>query len=710
MKGKQNTVYLTHLKWISLFIILFMNISFAKEIIIPLKDLSFNNPILRGIDSEYDMKLPIPSRYIVKKIYLHLEIEKSISLVKKRSSLSVFFNDKIVAQKHFDPLVNIMVIDTKIPVKHLEPYNDIKIRAIHHYCVNCCEYDGSPELWSKIDLKKSYVKIKYEEKPILSDTLLIRDYVLDPKLYNPVKFSIMTENLDNTYITMATKLAGYIGNYIKYRKIKINYTKTLPSDKDTFIIGSKDFIAKMLDIRGKIPDIYIYPNPKNLNKAIVVISGDTLKDIEKSLYSFIGLKKNVYTGKYYDINSVKKLDTNVYSSFINIPLGEKIYLKNLGYDDFEFKGVYPPPAIIKFRLPEGLYLNQHKTFTFHLAFNYGAGARKDSVINIYLNSKYVTSLKMDKKYGTVFEEKDINIPVYMLAEGLNEIKVEYAMMAPGGGFCIAPNTNTLRGTIFSSQSYIKVPYMPYWFKMPYLEYFVDTGFPYTFKMFLNDTAFLINEKNNKVLSSLFTLASYIGSKMKAPPFELKVYSNINDDLKSKHIIYIGRNIPMELQQKSPLKITDNIDVSIPIIKKVKNLFYKSDNKILKLNYINSLTKQVFFLMYQSPYNTQKVVTVIYSKNLDGLENAVYRLYEPKFASHIKGDVSIWDFYVKEFFSDNIGNKFYIGNLPFIDKIMFELGFSPVKLVIVTVIIVLLIALILKKLLDYREKRRLEGEI
>jgi len=49
--------------WLNL---IFVSISKANEIIVPLKDIAFQNPILRSIETEYNVKVPIPNRFIVK--------------------------------------------------------------------------------------------------------------------------------------------------------------------------------------------------------------------------------------------------------------------------------------------------------------------------------------------------------------------------------------------------------------------------------------------------------------------------------------------------------------------------------------------------------------------------------------------------------------------------------------------------------------------
>lgn len=696
----------------------FLNITFAKEITVPLKDLAFKNPVLRGIESEYNIKVPIPNRFIVKRMVLHLELEKSPALVKDRSYFALFWNNKLVYQKQYDPLIDIVNVNVELPVDSIKRFNDLKLRSAHHYCINCCEFEGSPELWSRVDLDNSYIKITYEEKPVLEDTLLIRDYILDINNFNPVEYGVMLENTDNEYLTMASKLASYVGSFIKYRQIFFSYSQTLPTDKDVFIIGTKGFIQKLLNLQTvNFPDIYLIPNPNDITKGIVLISGNTIQDVKRSLENFIKIKDNLYTGRFYQFDMKNNSDLNI-KPFENAgitPFDKEVYFSDLGYEDFSVSGIFPPPVEIKFNLPMGLFLEGKKHVIFHFAYNYGAGTREDSVINIYLNDKYVTSLKMDKRYGVVFREEDIKIPVYLLVAGENTLKIEYAMMPPGGGFCISPNLYTLRGTIFSKRSYIKIPKMPFWFEMPYLEYFVSQGFPYFINVDGKDTGIYLSELNNQSISSMLTLSAYLGTKIRFPFYNVKVSTDLSQ-MKDRNIIAIGKNIPIDLYKNSNIKIDSNIDLKFSILKAIKDGLSKfkgegeKDRLLLKLNYQNALTNQIFFIMAQSPFNDEKTVTIITSQNPEYLYFGVKSLFYPKFAGTIKGDVTIWDFYINKYFNDKINPTYYIGHLPLFDKILYEIGYSPTKFILILLLTIATLSFAVKKLLDKREKRRLEGEI
>jgi hypothetical protein len=485
-----------------------------------------------------------------------------------------------------------------------------------------------------------------------------------------------------------------------------------------FIIGTKSFIKNFLNLQNEnFPDIYIIPNPNNITKAVVLISGNSLDQLEKNVNNFIKVKNELFTGRFYQIYQGKNPEIEKFESNNLIPLGKKVYFYDLGYDDIKVSGLFPPPAEIEFNIPVGIFVQGKKKILFHFAYNYGAGAREDSVINIYLNDKYVTSLKMDKKYGVVLKEEDIKIPAYLLVPGKNKLKIEYAMMPPGGGFCISPNLYTLRGTIFSQRSYIQIPELPFWFEMPYLEFFVSDAFPYSINPDLKETAIYLSEKDPNNITALLTLSAYMGTKIGMPFLGLTVTSDVSK-LKDKDIIALGKNLPLEFYKNSNLKISDaNIDLKSPVLKLVKESLKskiygneEKENKLAKLTYQNALTNQVFYIMAQSPYNNDRTITIITSENIQNLPNATYRLFLPKYAGTIRGDITIWDFYINHYFSDKINPTYFIGYMPFYEKLLYEFGYSPTKFILGFLAVVVILSLIIKKLLDIREKRRLGGEI
>ena len=679
------------------------------------------NEFLRGVSGYSSVIIPVPDRFKVKKATLHLELSKSKALVPERSSIAVFFNGKLIFQKRYNPKVDDISIDINIPVYLIEDYNKLEIRTSQHYCVNCCEYEGSPELWTKLYWDKSYIKLDIEEKEIKPNMLYLRDFVLDEKQYNPLHFAIITENKSDKMLTLATKVSGYIGRYIKYRKIYIDYMENLSESTDTFLIGTENFVKKFLGIdeKQKLPHIFLIPNPKNKSKAIIAITAGSINELEKVISTFISLNKETFMGESITIKNFKNINIEPYQSPNFLPVEENIHLSDIGYGDKTFSGFYPPPLDVYFEIPVDMFLNEKEKFIFHLFYNYGSGVREDSVINVFVNDKFLTQIKIEKDYGTIIEDKKLKIPVYMLKPGKNKISVQYSLMPRNQGFCVAPNVNALQGTVFAKKTYLNLPDLPHWIEMPYMEYFIMQAYPFSIYPDLRETQIFISNLDNRTISAMLTLAGYIGEKTGVSPYNVEVISSKEKINPNKNLILIGYLFDNEFFENTPINISSGqITLKYSIFSQIKDIlkskilgYEEKENLKALLSINNKLQKEVIFTMGQSPYKSDKTVFMILSKNPYQLLRGVQLLYNPRYSGNIKGDISVIDFEQLHVYNGSFADKYYVGHLPFLDYILFKIGYtSPFIMFGLVMVVIVLIVIVLKYLLDIREKRRLKGEI
>jgi len=303
--------------------------------------------------------------------------------------------------------------------------------------------------------------------------------------------------------------------------------------------------------------------------------------------------------------------------------------------------------------------------------------------------------------------------MYMLAPGKNKITIQYGLMPTSpSGLCQAPNYHELQGTVFSDESYIKLPNLPHWREMAYLELFTTAVYPFSIYPDLKDTQFYISSKNNDLLSTLYTLNAYMGEKILVPFYSLKVVSNIDNINKNKNIIVIGNNLPKELYKNLPIKISDNgIILKYSIFTKIKNLIKSKilglkDKENLKviLSIKDKLSDEVIFTEGQSPYRDNKTVLLIASNSYKDIYNSIKKLYTPKFVSKIKGDFVVVDKLTNKVYHTDIGKKYFIGHLPLMEYLIYKLGFSFEWLLVYSILIIMILVVILKFLLDLREKK------
>ena len=670
--------------------------------------------IIRSDNAQTMITIPIASRWNVKNVTIHIEFIPSKALVAQRSVLTLFFNGVALYQQKLKSDIDVYTKNIKVPLALLSDYNKVRIKATEHYCMNCCEKGNVPELWTEILWQNSYIKVNYTKKAIKSSLVYFRDYVVDNKQYNPLKFGILLQNKDDDFITYGAKISGFLGSIIKYRKIYINSVNNLKADEDMFLIGTNSYIKKVLNIKSDklLPNIFVIPNPNNNKNAIIVLTAITNEALSNVINAFISLKKNIILGKDMNIGIFKKPDIKAYDLPIFIPFDEKITLADLGYKDFKF---YNPnyQYEFSFEIPTDTFLFSKSKATFHLVYNYGAGARKDSVINIFLNNKYIGSLPVKKQYGSLFETANFNIPVYLFSPGINKIKIQYGLVPTGHGHCVEPNVYELQGTVFANKTYINFPNLPHWIQMPYMQYFTTQAYPFSIYPDMKQTEFFVPFKEKDIISSLYTLSAFIGEKTQVPPYSLKVVSKPADILRNDNIIAIGPFFPKDFYNHLPISIDDDsILLKYSLFKKIKNLLEakilnKKEENNLKviLNIKDPLNSQTIFTMGQSPYSKNKTIFLITSKSPKNIYESIKSLYKPKFVGNIKGDLAIVDVLNKKVYYADIGEKYYVGHLPLLQYWLFRLGFSLPMLIVFSVVVLFVIIIILKLLLDLRERRK-----
>jgi len=673
--------------------------------------------IIKTDNAQTIITIPIASRWNVKSVTLHIEFIPSKALVAGRSVLTLFFNGIALYQQKLKSDIDVYTKDIKVPLAFLSDYNKVRIEATQHYCMNCCEKGNVPELWTEILWQNSYIKVNYTKKAIKSSLVYFRDYVVDDKQYNPLKFGILLQSKDDNFITYGAKISGFLGSIIKYRKVYIKSINTLKVDEDVFLIGTNSYIKKILNIKSDkiLPNIFVIPNPNNNKNAIIVLTAATNESLANVINAFISIKKSILLGKNMNIKFFKKPDIKAYDSPNFIPFDKKITLSDLGYSDLKF---YHPnyQSEISFEIPSDTFLFSKSKATFHLAYNYGAGARKDSIINIFLNNKYIGSLPVKKQYGSLFETANFNIPVYLFSPGTNKIKIQYGLVPTGQGHCVEPNFYELQGTVFANKTYIEFPNLPHWIQMPYMQYFTTQAYPFSIYPDMKQTEFFIPFKEKNTISSLYTLSAFIGEKTQVPPYYLKVVSKPEEILRNDNIIAIGAVFPKDFYNHLPISIDDDsILLKYSLFKKIKNLLEteilnKKEKNNLKviLNIKDSLHTQTIFTMGQSPYSKNKTIFIITSKNPKNIYESIKKFYDPKFVGNIKGDLAIVDTLNKKVYYADIGEKYYVGHLPLLQYWLFRLGFSLPMLIVFSVLVLFIIIVIIKLLLDLREKRKVKS--
>jgi len=695
------------------------------RVYIPFSVLSNLKGNMRGSEAVLSIDFPLPSRWLVLSATLHLEYSSSILLLPERSEMVVSLNgQKVYQTRKIGSLIDAGVIDVNINGFLFRDFNKLQVAAIQHYCLDCCEDPSAPELWTDIDMKNSFLVLTVEELPFPERLDAIPEFLFDFKNIAGVNFSVITENEDDDFLSMAGIVASYAGMKVKYRPIRISFRREIPPDEDAVIIGTEKFIQEKLGL--KLPfsidgaTIGVMKNPLNPVKGLVILTGRNLKDVNLAVLGFASYTKNVPTSQSARVKSVELPKVKPYRSLGMIPLGKEVTLKDLGKSTTVFRYFYPPPLTLYFRIPSDILTEIKDKAKLTLFVSYGAALREDSVINIFINDKFIASRRLGEFEGENDKKVEIEFPVYNLQKGSNILKIYFAMVPDKKGKCETFNIQNMVATLFDKSS-IFIPELPHWTKMAYINYFFDTIYPFSIYPDFSQTLIYLTDKEPHTISAYLTLLAFVGERTMFPAYKVSVTTDVSVLKNStKDLLIIGKldELPVELKENSPLSLKNGIlTIHYPLMKRIRNYLKEiflgkkeRENEYETIVKLEGGFSNLFVGMaFESPYKSGKTVVLFSSISSKTLNRGMKLLFHPEIVGKLYGDTVLFDVNSKKAWGIDIGNKYFVGTLPFYERFIFLLGYSWKYMLIASIVVIGLLALTVKYILDRREKKLLVEE-
>ena len=472
-------------------------------------------------------------------------------------------------------------------------------------------------------------------------------------------------------------------------------------------------------------DINVIRNPIMPEKAILLISPESEEKINQVIYAFYKKDLSLYFRQGIDIQSVdipKKAEA--YSAKGYVPVGEKIYFKELGYETTVRKGWYPPPISLDFKIYPDHYFNNKERIEAHLEYVFPTTVNNDSVANIYLNGKFAKQIDImdiaDKnnlalKTGGIFDMDQYNeIPAYLLDKGYNQLKFEFSLVPKKDDACRVHNNENLLVMIMDN-SYFVLPKSIRWVEMPYMQYISNSAYPYSIYPDLQDTQLVLSNSKTGTIAASMNFIFFLSQELQSFPYYLRITTDMQKADKNRHLVVFGSIHDQGLQSMSnnaPISFSDiEMNKPYPFIKKfVEHKSIADESRLQKYRFIstmkesNKLDQNLLVEMFQSPYNGQKTVLMFGAENDSCLNEGVISVLSYQNRHFITGDTLIYNPDVEFGVSSDLSSKYILTDMNLIDKISLELSMHPYMYIGILIAIVLLFTLFVRMLLVAFKKR------
>lgn len=690
--------------------------------------------VLRGANPNGGIEFGMRSDEVVSKALLNLTYTPSPSLLPVTSQLKVYLNDELMGVLPVTKEQLGQKVTTQIAIDplYITDFNRVRLEFIGHYR-DVCENPANSTVWldvgrgSSLDLTYQSLKVRNDLSHFPVPFYDARD---NRALNLPMVFA---GSPDLQQQQAAAIVASWFGSKAGWRgqTFPVMYN-TLP-DRNAIVFATNDHRPDFLRDHPavKAPTIEMIDHPNNPYMKLLVVFGRDDKDLLKAAQG-IAAGNILFRGNSVTVNEVKPLLARVPYDAPNwvrtdrpVTFGElKTYEQQL-----QSTGMEPASINLSLNLPPDLYLLRSTGIDMDLKYRYTMPAVKDSSrMDISLNNQFLQSFSLNSTQdinklmmrlpvlqGLLDGKNDVSIPALRLG-AMNQLRFDfqYANPMPGGTIdsCVTfqPVQNHV---VLGDDSTIDFSHYYHFLPMPDLRTFANAGFPFTRMADLSDTAIVMPKKpSEEQLSTLLNTVAVIGGQTGLAGTSMTIIddgSQIKD--KDADLLLIG-SIPPSL--KDDKKVDLLVDATQSWVKTpirhndLPSIYLDADDRSASVQTeISSSGPMAAIVGFESPYYKQRSVVALLADSDKGYDLLNDALNDSGKRAAMFGSVSV----IREsgVNSLRVGDVYYVGHLPWFERVWFALSNHPVLLAIFAAISIVLLAWVMWRLLRIISRRRLDPE-
>ncbi|WP_333498101.1 cellulose biosynthesis cyclic di-GMP-binding regulatory protein BcsB [Kluyvera sp. CHPC 1.2972] len=690
--------------------------------------------VLRGSNPDGGIEFGMRSDEVVSKALLNLTYTPSPSLLPVTSQLKVYLNDELMGVLPVTKEQLGKKVSTQLPIDplYITDFNRVRLEFIGHYR-DVCENPANTTVWLDV-ARNSSLDLTYQSLKVRNDLSHFPVPFFDARDNRALNLPIVfAGSPDLPQQQAAAVVASWFGAKAGWRGQTFPVLfNTLP-DRNAIVFATNDrrpdFLRDHPEV--KAPTIEMINHPNNPYMKLLVVFGRDDNDLLKAAQG-IAAGNILFRGDSVTVDDVKPLLARAPYDAPNwvrtdrpVTFGElKTYEQQL-----QSSGLEPASINLSLNLPPDLYLMRSTGIDMDLKYRYTMPSVKDSSrMDISLNDQFLQSfnlnstqdvnklmLRLPVLQGLLDGKNDVSIPALRLG-AMNQLRFDFQYMnpMPGGSVdnCVTfqPVQNHV---VIGDDSTIDFSNYYHFLPMPDLRTFANAGFPFTRMADLSDTVIVMPKQPSEAqVSTLLNAVGVIGGQTGLAGSKMTIAddgSKIQDQ--DADLLLIG-SIPQKLKDdkhidllvdatqswvKTPMRHTD-----------LPSIYLDEDDRQAGVQTgISSSGPMAAVVGFESPYHKQRSVVALLADGASGYDLLNNALNDSGKRAAMFGSVSV----IREsgVSSLRVGDIYYVGHLPWFERVWFALSNHPVLLAIFAAISIVLLAWVLWRLLRIISRRRLNPE-
>lgn len=657
----------------------------------------------------------------------------SPSLIPELSQFKVLVNDEalatIAASKQ--TLGSPQTADLSLDPRFFTEYSKLRLQFIGHYTYDC-EYPFHTSLWGNISNESV---LELETKPLV----LRNDLGLLPAPFFDMRDSrrlvlpfVMPAKPTMGTVRSAAVLASWFGALASYRGAQFPVLQDKLPNRHAVIVATNDDAPAGLNIpKVDVPTIAVMQHPQDASVKLLLVLGKDEAQLKLAADALV-LGQAALTGERAQVQSVKYPQARLaYDAPTMAPVGQKVKMGQLVKSpaDLQTRGAVLNPIRVDMRLPADVFTWESKGIPMDVRYRYtpprelGMGG-----LAVQLNDQLVQSLLLRPAgapsrgdrvtvpfldTNQAVSQQDMVVPAFQIAAN-NRLDFRFDIPPPDEGKCLTRMSGSQAS--IDADSEIDLRGLEHYTTLPNLNFYADSGFPFTKFADLAQTALLLPDAPQAAeIQAALEAVGHLGANTGVPGTSLTVLpaaQQANAGDRDLLIVAIGdspaplstwgETLPARLQaaQRSNTALSRFVDASSEWFGGAAKRAVPRDGwaQIAATGPLGAL------LAFESPVTKGRSVVVINGTDAASLPSATEALLDRGKARLIQGDLVLVRGDTVEPF--RIGETYNVGHLTWWRWMWLQFHDHPLLLALLAIVMAILIAVLLYAVLRRVAARRL----
>lgn len=677
---------------------------------------------LRGVDGYQTLSFPIRSDEVVVSAKLRIAYDYSPALLPELSHLAVSLNGRmtdVVALPKDKGVGNSR--DITIDPRLFKNTNELVFQLIGHY-TRQCEDPYHSSLWLMLS---DLGRLELTLAPVTNSADLknLPAPFFDKRETTAVRIPFVFAKAPSTTALQASGvLASWFGALARDRGVQFPVSiNEIPDGNAVVFLQGGETLGNLRAHNNA--SIAFVPHPTTPGAKLLLISGSTDADLALAARA-IAVSANTLAGnaahvtKEVEVAPRKPYDAPAWIATDRpVRLGELVRSQNLRVHAY-----YPDAIRVNFRLPPDVFMWHTPGAPVDLRYRVtDLPYHHNASLNLGINGSFIETLPLNRLLtptpaespaaapdpNTVGAPRAVrrylsHIPPYT-PNGREQLQYTYYFDVIRQGECMGLPPNNLEGAI-DAESTVDFSRFPRYAALPNLAYFASLGYPYTRLADLAETAVAMPDTpNSDELSLYLTVLGHMGEATGYPALRHTLVSHIGIDKASqKDVIVIGsannQNLMTKWKEVLPLVNSDG-ERRVREPQAGSTWSYRWAEEDLaplpkppgEFSFAASASLATV-MAFESPMQSGRSVVFMYADKAPDLRKIGDLFADPERLSTVRGDFLVVD--DKGMSQTRASATYYVGNLPWWQKVQWFLGDQPLVLAFLTLLICVLLGAIL----------------